>query len=131
MMYREVLDVQGKADSVTDVTKHVNEVIARSTIKEGLCHIFLKGTTAGLMVNENDRMLFADFQHLMEKAAPKEKIYQHPSNGHAHLRASMLHQHVSIPVSNQTMFLGKGQSVLFFEFDTERSREIVVTVLGE
>lgn len=131
-MYRELLRVATTPDTFADVTNAVGATIKKSNVHDGLCNVFLKATTAGLLINEHNRMLMADFLAMFDKAAPKEKIYHHPENGHAHLRAAMVHQHLSIPISNGALFLDPSQSILLFEFDVkDRDREIVITVLGD
>ena len=131
MIYRDVIKLSTKTNDFYDITKHVAEMVAKSEVADGLCNIFIKGTTASLMVNENDRMLVEDFKKLLEKIIPDEHMYQHPDNAQSHLRALMLHMDLTIPVSNAKMILGTWQNILLCEFDIRpREREIVITVQG-
>ncbi len=131
MIYRDLIKLDTKTDSFSDITKKVEEVITKSGIPDGLCNVFVKGTTAALLVNENDRMLIEDFLQLMDAVAPKGKLYQHPENGHSHLRATLLNNGITIPIANHKLFIGEWQNLLLFEFDVEnRQREIVVTIYG-
>ena len=131
MLYREIIAIETEKDSVYDITEKIKETIKKSGMNEGLCNIFLKGTTAGLILNENEQMLNQDFLRLFRNAADEKRLYNHPSNAFSHLRASMLDTEKTIPLSNGKLILGTWQNVLLWEFDVEqRKREIIVTVSG-
>ncbi len=131
MIYRDVIKISTETGNFYDITKQVAEMVEKSGAADGLCNIFIKGTTASLMINENDRMLVEDFRKTLEKLIPDEHMYQHPDNAQSHLRASMLHMDLTIPVSNAKMILGNWQNILLWGFDVRpRDREIVITVNG-
>ncbi|MBS3051539.1 MAG: secondary thiamine-phosphate synthase enzyme YjbQ [Candidatus Aenigmarchaeota archaeon] len=131
MIYRDIIKITTKTDGFHDLTKQVGEIVGKSGAKDGLCNIFLQGTTASLAINENDRMLIEDFKKTLTALIPDDHLYQHSENAPSHLRAAMLNQNLTIPISKGKLMLGKWQSVLLFEFDTQdREREIVVTVQG-
>src|SRR3989344_316623 len=131
MIYRDVIKISTETGNFYDITKQVAEMVEKSGAADGLCNIFIKGTTASLMINENDRMLVEDFRKTLEKLIPDEHMYQPPDNAQSHLRASMLHMDLTIPVSNAKMILGNWQNILLWEFDVRpRDREIVITVNG-
>ncbi len=132
MLYREIIELQMKPNERRDITKHVQDIVAKAKVHEGLCNIFFPGTTAGLLLNESDLMLLKDFERFYEQIFPKEKLYQHADNGYAHLRASLLKTSSTIPISNGKLALGRWQSILLWEFDNSpRNREIIVTVQGD
>ncbi|MBI3190263.1 YjbQ family protein [archaeon] len=129
MLYRDIFELKTSSDSIYDITNNVKAVLKASKIKEGTCSIFLSATTAGMMINENNRMLFEDFRNTFNAVAPEKKFYQHPENAFSHIKSSMLSQHLTIPVSNSELILGTWQSILLWEFDTkERERKIIVTI---
>lgn len=131
MIYRGIIRLSTKIGGFSDITKQVNEIVKKSSVKEGLCNIFVKGTTASLLMNENDRMLIEDFRKVMEALIPDEHLYQHPENAQSHLRAALLNHNLTIPVADSKLLLGEWQSIMLFEFDNRpRDREIIVTVQG-
>ncbi|MFA4819762.1 MAG: secondary thiamine-phosphate synthase enzyme YjbQ [Candidatus Aenigmatarchaeota archaeon] len=131
MIYRDVIKIKTETNGFYDITKDISEIIDGSNVKDGLCNVFVKGTTASLLINENDRMLVEDFRKLLETLIPDDHLYQHADNAQSHLRASMLSQSLTIPLAEGKMAMGEWQNVLLFEFDTrDRDREIVVTVQG-
>lgn len=132
MFFRDILKIETKKGiSFKDITTIVNKLVEECKIQEGLCNLYLTSTTAGLLINENERMLMEDFRIMFEDLVNKE-INLHPSNAHAHLRSGLLDVTKTIPISNGKLILGDGQKIILWEFDTkDREREIIVTVNGE
>ena len=131
MIYRDLIKIKTEKDGVYDVTKQVAAAIEKSKVKEGLCNVFLRCTTAGLVLNENDRMLIEDFRKTLGRLVSDEHIYQHPDNAPTHLRAALLGAQMTIPVSEGKLIIGNWQSIMLFELDIQsRDREIIVTVQG-
>jgi len=133
MIFREVIDVHTKKslDKVV-LTKQITEMVIDSGIREGVCNLFCPATTCGFIVNENKPMLVKDIENLIKKLVPDEKIYQHPSNGHSHLRSLFARQDLTIPFSNGKLIFGTWQDIVLWEFDTHgRKRKIIVTIVGD
>jgi secondary thiamine-phosphate synthase enzyme len=129
MIYRDVIELKTEQDKFYNITDKISEIVKKSKTKDGVCNIFLPATTAGLMINENDRMLVEDFRRLFRALVPEDKLYQHPENAHSHLRASMLTQNLTIPVVDSRLALGTWQSILLWEFDvTNRERKIIINI---
>lgn len=131
MLFRESLTISTKKGiSVTDITKNISDTVKKCGVSDGLCSVFLPATTAGLVANENDRMLIEDFRRFFS-AVDEKRPYNHPSNAFSHLRASMCRAELTMPVSAGDVYLGKWQQILLWEFDTKnREREIIVTVIS-
>lgn len=132
MLFRDTIGIETeKGMSFVDITDRVVKLVYDCKIEEGICNIFLPGTTAGLMVNENDRMLIEDFKRFFHTIDEK-KLYSHPSNAFSHLRANLLRPELTIPVSNRKLLLGKWQSIFVWEFDAgPRKRELIISVVGD
>ena len=133
MLFREILKVNTKKGVYfEDITGRILEIAEECAIQEGLCNIYLSATTAGLMINENDRMLLQDFRLFFEHLVNEKKPYLHPDNAVSHLRANLLDASKTIPVSNGTLVLGKWQRIILWEFDAEdREREVIITITGD
>lgn len=131
MIYREFIELSTETNKLYDLTKQIKAVTDKCLIKEGICNVFLTGTTAGLMINENDKMLYQDLKRLFEVMAPEDKLYNHPDNAHSHIRASMLSPQLTIPLMGGHLALGDWQSILLWEFDVrERERKVIITIQG-
>ena len=132
MLYRQILRFKSEPDRFYDITQKINEVVNKCLIKDGLCHLHLKGTTASLLLQEYDMMLLTDLRKLMDGLTPKKKLYQHSENAFSHLRASLLKTEITMPLFNGSLDFGQRQSIILMEFDTvAREREIVLTISGE
>jgi secondary thiamine-phosphate synthase enzyme len=101
----------------------------------GLINIFVKHTSAALMINENaDPDVQVDLKTLLERIAPEnDPDYIHtiegPDDMPAHFKSAVLGPSLSVPVSNGRLNLGTWQSIYFCEFrNFGGSRKIVVTL---
>lgn len=132
MLYRNILRVNTESEKFVDITQQVKDITDKCMIKDGLCHLFLKATTASLLVQESDMMLMADVQKTLELLTPKKKMYQHPRNSYSHIRSAMLRTEITIPLFAGRLDLGQWQSILLIEHDVrKREREIILTISGE
>lgn len=131
VLFRDVIEINTeKGISYADLTERVSNLVKECNIAEGVCNVFVSATTAGIMVNENDRMLVEDFRRYFA-GIDEKKIYVH-RNAFSHLRANLLDAEKTIPVSKGRLLLGQWQSIILWEFDSEpRKREIIVTVVGD
>ena len=107
-------------------------------IKIGLAHIFLHHTSASLTLNENaDPTVRADFERHFNQLAPENAPhYRHTFEGAddmpAHLKASILGNSLTIPITNGHLNLGTWQGIYLGEHrDYGGRREITVTIWGE
>lgn len=129
MLYRSIIKLETESKKFYDITEKINKIVKESSVRDGLCHVFVQSTTSALWMNENDRMLVEDVKRLLSSLAPEDRLYQHPENAQSHLRASMLRNEHTIPVADGRLALGTWQSVLLWNFDTRsRTRHIIVTV---
>ncbi|MFC4550916.1 MULTISPECIES: secondary thiamine-phosphate synthase enzyme YjbQ [Halorussus] len=118
---------------VVDVTERVADELENSSanISEGLCTVFVRHTTAGVVVQEAESGLLEDIEAHVEGLAPSDGDYRHDridDNADAHLRATVLGESVSVPVRNGDLALGTWQRVLFVECDGPRTRNVDVVV---
>ena len=136
-MKRFTLEVPTEGDThVVNLSQELGRRM-REIPGEGLLHIFVVGSTAGITTIEYEPGLVKhDFAVLMEKIAPVDGKYDHEAtwnddNGHAHLRASMLGAAVTIPFGNGKLLTGEYQQVVLVDFDTRpRKRTVIVTILA-
>ncbi len=111
---------------IVDITDRVAEHVA-DTAKT--CTVFVPHTTAGVVVNENERRLRSDFKTLLSRLVPRDDDYSHDQldgNADAHLRSMVLGEHVTVPVDDGEPMLGTWQSILFVDCDGPRTRRVVV-----
>jgi len=122
---------KGEIDFV-DITGRVQEIVAKSGVKNGLAHVFAPHATGILILTEYEPSLMADLKDALERLIPKRGSYRHPSNAHSHLRSVFLCPDRTLPVIDGRIVLGTWQSLVFVETDVyPRQRTIVVQVIGE
>ena len=116
---------------VIDVTDKVRDAVPDDAT--GVCTVFVKHTTAGVVVQENETNLVGDIENFLDDLVPDEGHAHDRLDGNAdsHLRATLVGSDVTVPVEDGELALGTWQSVLFVECDGPRRREVVVQVVEE
>jgi secondary thiamine-phosphate synthase enzyme len=115
-----------------DLTDTIQATVTKSSIKNGLVHVFAPHSTGILILTENDYGLLNDIKTFLEEIVPKRKAYNHPSNAHAHLRSVLLPPDKTLPIVDGRVEFGTWQSLLFVETDVyPRRRTVIIQVLGE
>ncbi|NOZ81722.1 MAG: YjbQ family protein [Candidatus Micrarchaeota archaeon] len=126
-MYEE-FTVEMETGEIKNITPEVKRIVEKSGISEGICMVFVLGSTGAVFVNEDDPRLLDDVSELMEKLVPPG-IQRHPENGHSHLRALLIGPSVCLPVKNGSLELGTWQEIFVYNADTRyRERRIAVVV---
>jgi secondary thiamine-phosphate synthase enzyme len=104
--------------------------------ENGLLHIFLKHTSASIIINENtDPDVPQDIETYMNRLVPESNtIYNHKLEGlddmPAHIKASLFGQSLTIPISNHSLNLGPWQGIYLCEFRNHGGpRKFVLTIL--
>jgi secondary thiamine-phosphate synthase enzyme len=122
---------------IIDITNHVQELLTKSNLNDGLATVFVPGSTASVTTIEYEPGLIADIKKALDRIAPRDGHYEHDQrwhdgNGHSHVRAAFLKPSVAIPFSNKTLMLGTWQQLVFIELDVRpRNRTIVVQFMGD
>ena len=116
----------------------VSNVPEIGQVNIGLAHIFIHHTSAGLTLNENaDPTVRIDFESHFNKMVPENApYYRHNYEGSddmpAHIKASLLGNSLSIPITKGRLNLGTWQGIYLCEHrDYASGRRITVTLQGE
>jgi len=131
-MIRE-LEVQTRSrGELRDITAEVQKVVLDSGVSDGLCHIFVPHTTAGLTLNENwDPDVRGDLVRALEAMVPNVSFRHGEGNSPAHLLASLLGASQALFVRSGKLVLGSWQGIYLAEFDGPRRRRVLVKVLPD
>jgi len=128
---RHIISTKGAIDFV-DLTDKVRLAVANSGIRNGIVHVFAPHATGILVLTENDYPLLKDITTFIEKLAPQNKEYNHPSNAHAHLRSILFPPDKTLPIIDGQVEFGTWQSLLFVETDVyPRKRTLIIQAMGE
>lgn len=143
MFIKQIRIKTAEGVSMYNLTEQVKEIVVESKIKNGNVLVFTKHTTTAIGINEDETRLLEDIKLSLEKIAPKDRKYLHDDihlrkvppderiNGHSHIKALCLNKSETIPLINNELALGTWQSIMFFELDGSREREILIQVNGE
>jgi secondary thiamine-phosphate synthase enzyme len=123
-----------RARECIEITDAVREVVRKSGVRQGLCHVMALHATAAIVVNENDDPnIGVDLLDALERMIPEGAGWRHDrvdNNAHAHIQASILGPQEILPVQDGDLLLGRWQGVLVVELDGPRSgRRISVQVI--
>jgi secondary thiamine-phosphate synthase enzyme len=117
------------------ITPQVEAAVQKSGINEGMVLVSAMHITAGVYVNDDESGLIEDIDEWLEKLAPYRNTYRHhntgETNGDSHLKSMLVHHEVIVPVTNGKLDLGPWQRVFYAEFDGQRSKRLIIKVMGE
>lgn len=115
---------------LVDITGRVAEAVQRSGVSEGLCHVFIPHTTAGVTVNEGaDPDVAADIESHLAELVPKEAAFEHEEgNSDSHIKTVLVGPSCAAPVRGGKLALGNWQAIFLCEWDGPRTRLVEVAV---
>jgi secondary thiamine-phosphate synthase enzyme len=123
-----------KRRELVNITERVAEIVASSKVQEGLCLVSAMHITAGIWVNDEESGLKHDVLEWLERLAPVGDYRHHQTgedNADAHLKRTLVHHQVILPVTKGALDLGPWEQVFYAEFDGRRKKRVVVKILGE
>lgn len=135
---RHCLSIQTTGKSFYNITAKVKKLVADSKIEIGACTLFLRHTSASLVIQENaDPDVLRDLETFFSNLVPENPaLYRHtlegPDDMPAHIRTALTRNSESIPVFNQQLELGIWQGIYIWEHrDRGSLREVVVHLSGD
>ncbi|TYO95000.1 secondary thiamine-phosphate synthase enzyme YjbQ [Desulfallas thermosapovorans] len=120
----------GKKEQFIDLTRDITHLIKESGISEGVCHIYVPHTTAGVTINEgHDPSVIHDILMHLNKLVPDDGGYTHlEGNSDAHIKAFLAGTEKTVLVSGGEILLGNWQRIFFCEFDGPRQRKVLIRI---
>ena len=114
-----------------NITSQIRSFVESENTKNGLCHVYVPHTTAGVTINEAaDPDVEKDILRELNKIVPFTDNYAHmEGNSAAHIKATIVGSGVTIPIADGNLKLGTWQGVFFCEFDGSRNRSVYITIL--
>lgn len=123
---------------VENISDPVRKALASTGLRHGIVTVFVKHTTASVLIIEDEPGIRMDTKTIWQQLIPANPDWQHnrrnegEDNGHSHLRGQLQGQSVTIPFIDGVMTLGTWQQIVMLDFDTRpRTRDVVIQVLGE
>ncbi|QEI42185.1 hypothetical protein BMF77_02791 [Dolichospermum sp. UHCC 0315A] len=134
--YQKLLRVSTHGKSFHNITAKIEAIVAESGIETGLCSLFLRHTSASLVIQENaDPDVLVDLANFMAKIVPEENHYIHDAEGPddmpGHIRTVLTHTSEQIPINRGHLVLGTWQGIYVWEHRQQNNvRELVVHISG-
>lgn len=134
--FQELVVVETPGRGFTNISGRVAAVVARSEIQTGQCLVFVRHTSASLLIQENaDPAVLRDLDRWLRDLAPETRAWEHDDEGPddmpAHARAAVTKTSETIPVMSGGLALGTWQGIYLWEHrQRAHRRELVVQVSG-
>jgi secondary thiamine-phosphate synthase enzyme len=135
--YQQLVKVKTHGKSIHKITSEIESVVSKSGISTGLCTLFLRHTSASLIIQENaDPDVLKDLANFLAKLVPEGDRYIHSTEGPddmpAHIRTVLTHTSEQIPIAHGRLMLGTWQGIYVWEHRQQSYlREVVVHVSGD
>jgi secondary thiamine-phosphate synthase enzyme len=136
LLYEISVPTRGKG--LYAFTPQVRDWVETSGIRQGLLTLFIRHTSASLLIQENyDPTVQTDLERFLSRLVPEgDPIYEHTLEGAddmpAHVRAALTQTHLAIPVADGKPMLGTWQGIYVFEHRRgAQTRNVVLHLLGE
>ncbi len=132
-----LLDLPARPQGLHDVTAPIARWTREQEMREGLLTVFLRHTSASLLIQENASPAAArDLERWIARLAPESRDYEHDDEGPddmpAHLRAAVTATQLSIPLVDGRLALGLWQGVFLFEHRRRpHVRTLALHLIGE
>ena len=119
-----------------NITGDVEQCVAESGVKEGLCLVNAMHITASVFINDDEAGLHQDFETWLEKLAPEKPYSQYHHNGYednadAHLKRTIMGREVVVAITDGKLDFGPWEQIFYGEFDGKRKKRALVKIIGE
>ena len=136
--YQQAFRLKTTGKALHKVTSKIEQIVAESGIEMGLCTVFVRHTSASLIIQENaDPDVLQDLSNFMARLVPEDSMrYIHNSEGAddmpAHIRSVLTNTSEQIPIAGGRLVLGTWQGIYLWEHrQRSHQRELVVHISGE
>ena len=135
--YQQTLRLKTTGKALHKITSKIEQIVAESGIETGLCTVFVRHTSASLIIQENaDPDVLQDLSNFMAKLVPEDpRNYIHNAEGAddmpAHIRSVLTKTSEQIPIDRGRLVLGTWQGIYLWEHrQRSHQRELVVHING-
>jgi secondary thiamine-phosphate synthase enzyme len=133
---QELVVIETSGKGFTNITDRIASIVSRSTLRIGQCLVFVRHTSASLLIQENaDPAVLRDLERWMSELAPERRAWEHDDEGPddmpAHARCALTRTSEVIPIMEGRLALGTWQGLYLWEHRKSRHRrELVVQLSG-
>lgn len=138
MIKQEEIKISTQGRGTYDLSRQVQQAVQDSGISTGICHVFIRHTSASLMICENaDPAVMRDLETFMSRQVPDgDPMFTHTAEGPddmpSHVRSVLTHSDLQLPVRNGQCALGTWQGIYLWEHRlAPHQRKVILTISGE
>ena len=135
MPHAQQLTIQTRGQGLYEFTRQVRDIVAGADTTTGLCTVFVRHTSASLIIQENaDPSAKRDLEAWLRRLVPeRDELYTHTAEGPddmpAHIKAALTATSIAIPIMSRELALGTWQGIYLWEHRTApHARSVVVQV---
>lgn len=135
--HQKLIRIKTVGKSLHKITSQIEAIVTESGVKTGLCVVFVRHTSASLVIQENaDPDVLEDLSRFFAKLVPEDSMaYIHNAEGAddmpAHIRSALTHTSEQIPIASGSLVLGMWQGIYLWEHrQRSHQREIVIHITG-
>lgn len=135
-MFQKDFSISTSGQGLIEITNQIEEIVAKSPTDQGLCNIFIKHTSASLLIQENASPdVLTDLNNFFKQLVPESGSYLHsiegPDDMPAHIKNALTDTSLLIPVKNGRLDIGTWQGIFLFEHRHSKfKREINVSIFN-
>lgn len=129
------ITVRSPRRGLQDITDAVARVVAKGGVSNGLCNLFIRHTSASLIIQENyDPSARVDLETFMDRLVPEGASWiTHTLEGDddmpSHIKSVLTQVSLTIPILDGKLALGTWQGIYLWEHrDHPTPREVLVSV---
>ena len=138
MISQHQLHIDTRGRGTYDLSADIQSAVKKSGVETGMCHVFIRHTSASLMLCENaDPAVMRDLEAFMSRQVPDgDPMFTHTAEGPddmpAHVRSVLTQSDLNIPVQDGGCALGTWQGVYLWEHRlAPHQRTVLLTIQGE
>lgn len=135
-MYQKDFSISTNGQGLTEITNEIDKIVLQSQTEEGLCNVFIKHTSASLLIQENASPdVLTDLNNFFKQLVPESGSYLHSIEGAddmpAHIKNALTLSSLLIPVKNKSLDIGTWQGIFLFEHRHSKfKRQVNVSVFN-
>ncbi len=138
MIKQEEINISTRGRGTYDLSRQVQQAVRASGVSTGICHVFIRHTSASLMITENaDPAVMRDLEAFMSRQVPDgDPMFTHTAEGPddmpSHVRSVLTQTDLQVPVSDGQCALGTWQGIFLWEHRfAPHQRKVILTISGE
>ncbi len=137
MIVQETLTVNTRGRGLHEITAGVKPLARAAALGTGVCHLFVRHTSASLIICENaDPQVLLDLEAFLARLVPDgDRLFRHTAEGSddmpAHVRSVLTQTSITVPVRDGRLLLGTWQGIFLYEHRrAPHARAVIVTLQG-